>query len=407
MQNPATVMQIDTLFEQAKLPDGSMAAIAVANGRIAAIERDPTKCPPAAERVNLAGALVIPGLIDGHIHLDTSFIGDTWKPHRPCTAGFNVHERVRFQKELLATAAPMASRTRALIELCVAQGTTHMRGHVNVDAEVGMAPLETVLAVREEYRDLVEIQLVAFPQNGVIACPGTAELLDAAVANGCDVVGGIDPATIDRDIEGQLDVVFGIAERRGVDIDIHLHEPHMLGVFQLEQIASRTRALGMQGHVAVSHAYGLGEVSLDIARRTAATLAASGVAIMSNAPGDRPFPPIAELSKAGVVVFSGNDNIRDSWWPYGNGDMLGRAMIVGYRSGFYTDDELGMALDLATGNGAKVLRLPGYGLAVGANADFVALAAEHIQEAVASVAAVRSVYKKGRLVAQNGALALR
>jgi cytosine/creatinine deaminase len=400
-------MQIDTLFEQAKLPDGSMAAIAVANGRIAAIERDPAKHPPAAEHVNLAGALVIPGLIDGHIHLDTSFIGDTWKPHRPCTAGFNVHERVRFQKELLATAAPMAGRTRALIELCVAHGTTHMRGHVNVDAEVGMAPLETVLAVREEYRDVVEIQLVAFPQNGVIACPGTAELLDAAVANGCDVVGGIDPATIDRDIEGQLDVVFGIAERRGVDIDIHLHEPHMLGVFQLEQIASRTRALGMQGHVAVSHAYGLGEVSLDIARRSAATLAASGVAIMSNAPGDRPFPPIAELTKAGVVVFSGNDNIRDSWWPYGNGDMLGRAMIVGYRSGFYTDDELGMALDLATGNGAKALRLPGYGIAVGADADFVVLAAEHIQEAVASVAASRSVYKRGRLVAQNGMLASR
>ena len=96
------------------------------------------------------------------------------------------------------------------------------------------------------------------------------------------------------------------------------------------------------------------------------TLAASGVAIMSNAPGDRPFPPVAELNKSGVVVFSGNDNIRNSWWPYGDGDMLGRAMLVGYRSGFFTDDELAMALDLATGNGAKVLRLPSYGLAVGA-----------------------------------------
>jgi cytosine deaminase len=301
----------------------------------------------------------------------------------------------------------MIDRARALIELCISRGTTHMRGHVNVDAAVGMKPFETILAVREEYRDVVDIQLAAFPQNGVIACPGTTELLDTAVANGCDVIGGIDPATIDRDIEGHLDVVFGIAERRGVDVDIHLHEPHMLGVFQLEQIASRTRALGMQGHVAVSHAYGLGEVSLDIARRTAATLAASGVAIMTNAPGNHPFPPVAELTKAGVVVFSGNDNIRDSWWPYGDGDMLGRAMIVGYRSGFYTDDELAIALDLATGNGAKVLRLPDYGIAVGAAADFVALAVEHIQEAVVSPAANRSVYKGGRLVAQNGTLVSR
>ena len=403
-------MQVDTLFERAKLPDGKLATIAVAHGRIAAIEDDSAKLLPAAahvDHVDLAGALVIPGLVDGHIHLDTSFIGDNWKPHRACSAGFNVLERIQFQKELLATARPMIDRARALIELCISRGTTHMRGHVNVDAAVGMKPFETILAVREEYRDVVDIQLAAFPQNGVIACPGTTELLDTAVANGCDVIGGIDPATIDRDIEGHLDVVFGIAERRGVDVYIHLHEPHMLGVFQLEQIASRTRALGMQGHVAVSHAYGLGEVSLDIARRTAATLAASGVAIMTNAPGNHPFPPVAELTKAGVVVFSGNDNIRDSWWPYGDGDMLGRAMIVGYRSGFYTDDELAIALDLATGNGAKVLRLPDYGIAVGAAADFVALAVEHIQEAVVSPAANRSVYKGGRLVAQNGTLVSR
>jgi cytosine deaminase len=400
-------MQIDTLFERAKLPDGKLAAVAVTGGRIVAIETDPSKLAPADTRVDLAGALVIPGLIDGHIHLDTSFIGDEWKPHRPCTAGFNVLERVEFQKQLLATAAPMTERARALIELCISRGTTHMRGHVNVDAAVGMTPFETICLVREEYRDVIDIQLVAFPQNGVVACPGTAELLDTAIANGCDVIGGIDPATIDRDVEKQLDVVFGIAERRGVDIDIHLHDPHMLGVFQLEQIASRTHALGMQGHVAVSHAYALGEVSLDIARRTAAKLAESGVAIMTNAPGSHPFPPIAELTKAGVVVFSGNDNVRDSWWPYGDGDMLSRARIIGYRSGFNTDDELAMAFELVTGNGAKVLRLPDYGITMGAAADFVALPAGHVQEAVVSVAVPRSVYKGGRLVAQNGAFVSR
>src|SRR5215813_8606272 len=134
----------------------------------------------------------------------------------------------------------------------------------------------------------------------------------------------------------------------------------------------------MQGHVAVSHAYGLGEVPRDIARRTAETLAKSGVAIMTNAPGAHPFPPVAELNRSGVVVFSGNDNIRDSWWPYGDGDMLGRAMIVGYRSGFFTDSELTIAFDMITRNGAKVLRLPHYGIAVGAPADFVAIAAANI-----------------------------
>jgi cytosine deaminase len=279
-----------------------------------------------------------------------------------------------------------------------------MRSHVNVDAAVGMAPFETIMAVREEYRGVIDIQLVAFPQNGVISCPGTAELLDAAVAAGCDLIGGLDPAMIDRDVEAQLDVVFGIAERRGVDVDIHLHDPHMLGVFQIEQIVARTRALGMQGHVAVSHAYALGEVSLDVARRTAGKLAEGGVAIMTNAPGAHPFPPVAELTKAGVTVFSGNDNIRDSWWPYGDGDMLGRANIIGYRSGFYTDAELALAFDVVTANGARALRLEGYGLKVGDKADFVALAVQHVPEAVVTPNAQRAVYKGGRLVARDGAV---
>jgi cytosine/creatinine deaminase len=400
-------MQVDTLFERATLPDGTLAAIAVAGGRISAIETGPGKSPSAGETVDLAGALVVPGFVEGHIHLDTSFIGDNWKPHRPCAAGFNVRERVQFQKENLATAAPIKQRARAQLELCIARGATHMRSHVLVDATAGMTHLETIMEVRDEYRDAIDIQLVAFPQNGVISCPGTAELLDAAVAAGCDLIGGLDPATIDRNIEGQLDVTFGIAERRGVDIDIHLHDPHMLGVFQIEQIVARTRALGMQGHVAVSHAYALGEVSLDIARRTAATLAEGGVSIMTNAPGAYPFPPVAELSKAGVIVFSGNDNIRDSWWPYGDGDMLGRAMIIGYRSGFYTDPELQLAFDVVTTNGAKALRLDSYGLQVGAKADFVALPVRHVPEAVVTPQATRAVYKGGRLVARDGAILAR
>ncbi|MFN5525491.1 amidohydrolase family protein, partial [Bradyrhizobium sp.] len=105
---------------------------------------------------------------------------------------------------------------------------------------------------------------------------------------------------------------------------------------------------------------------------------------------------------AGVTVFSGNDNIRDSWWPYGDGDLLNRAMMVGYRSGFYVDEELRIAFDLVTDAGAKALRLAGYGLNVGARADLVTLDAEHVPEAVVAVPKGRSVYKDGRLVARDG-----
>lgn len=393
---------IDTLFRNARLADGRQAAIAVRNGRIAAIDANADMPSDVGETVDLGDALVVPGFVEGHIHLDTSFYGDAWKPHKPCTAGFDVRERVEFQRQNMAEAAPMDQRARNQLDLCIGHGATSMRSHVMVDASVGMASLETILAVREAYRDIIDIQLVAFPQSGILTCPGTAELLDAAFDLGADLIGGLDPASLDRDAKGHLDVVFGIAGRRGVGIDIHLHEPGMLGVFTLEEIARRTTALGMQGKVAVSHAYGLGDVSPDVVRGTAEQLARAGVAIMTNAPGSRAFPPVRPLREAGVTVFSGSDNIRDSWWPYGDGDMLGRAMMIGYRSGFYTDDDLRLAFDVVTAGGAKALGLNDYGLTVGAKADFVTLQAAHIPEAVVAVPGNRAVYKAGRCVARDG-----
>jgi cytosine deaminase len=296
----------------------------------------------------------------------------------------------------------MDLRARNQLDLCIAHGTTQMRSHVMVDGSVGLTSLETILRVREDYKGLIDIQLVAFPQSGILASPGTPQLLDEAIGLGANLVGGLDPASFDRDIEKHLDVVFGVASKHGVDVDIHLHDMGTLGAFEIEQIAARTRALGMEGRVAISHAYGLGDISMDQLRRTADVLARCGVAIMTNAPGARPFPPILALRNAGVTVFSGNDNIRDSWWPYGDGDMLRRATTLGYRSGFNIDEELRVAFDVVTEAGAKALRLEGYGLRVGAKADFVTLNAAHVPEAVVGPPQGRSVYKEGKLVAVNG-----
>lgn len=392
---------IETLFTNAKLADGSVKDIGVAGGRIVSIA--PAGAGgEAGRRVDIAGALLVPGFVEGHIHLDTSFHGDRWIPHKPCTDGFDVHERVAFQAENMAIAAPMDERARKQLELCVSNGSLQMRSHVMVDGSVGLKSLETILKVREDYRDIIDIQLVAFPQSGILSSPGTPELLDAAIGLGADLVGGLDPASFDRDLDGHLDVVFGVAERRGVGVDIHLHDFGTLGAFTVEEICARTVALGMQGRVVISHAYGLGDLDADAARRIGAKIATAGISIMTNAPGDHVFPPVALLRAEGVNVFSGNDNIRDSWWPYGDGDMLGRAMMIGYRSGFYTDEELSAAFDVVTAAGAKALGLEGYGIAVGAKADFVTLDAEHVPEAVVAVPKGRRVFKAGRLVAENG-----
>ncbi len=386
----------DRVYLNAVGADGNPLFMHVRDGRILALGAEPPVAG-AALVTDLRGHLVLPGFVDGHIHLDKSFVGDRWRPHRPAAS---LRERLAIEKEELAAASPIEGRADALIAQAAAFGTVAMRCHVDVDATTELANLRAVMAAREKWRGIVDIELVAFPQAGVMSCPGTPQWLEAAVREGAAVVGGIDPSTLDGDAEGQLDCVFGIADRLGAKIDIHLHEPGEQGVEQIARIAARTRALGLAGRVAISHAYALGDVGPRALDEAARKLADAGVAIMTNAPGDRAFPPVLALLEAGVRVFTGNDNIQDCWWPYGNGDMLQRAMLIGYRSGLYTDGELLTALRMASHAGAQVLGLDGYGLAPGNEATFVALPAPNGAAAVAAVPARRFLFRKGEPVGE-------
>lgn len=386
----------DRVYLNAVGADGNPLYMHVRDGRILALGAEPPVAG-AAQVTDLRGHLVLPGFVDGHIHLDKSFVGDRWRPHRPADS---LRERLAIEKEELAAAPPIEGRADALIAQAAAFGTVAMRCHVDVDATTGLANLHAVMAAREKWRGIVDIELVAFPQAGVMSCPGTPQWLEAAVREGAGVVGGIDPSTLDGDAEGQLDCVFGIAERLGAKIDIHLHEPGEQGVAQIARIAARAQALGLAGRVAISHAYALGDVGQGALQDVARKLADAGVAIMTNAPGDRAFPPVLALRAAGVRVFTGNDNIQDCWWPYGNGDMLQRAMLIGYRSGFYTDDDLLTALHMASHAGAAVLGLDRYGLQVGNEATFVALPVPNGAAAVAAVPSQRALFRKGEPVGE-------
>ena len=171
---------------------------------------------------------------------------------------------------------------------------------------------------------------------------------------GCEIVGGLDPCAIDRDPKGHLDAVFGLFQRHGKPLDIHLHEPGEMGLFSFDLIVERTRALGMAGKVTVSHAFCLGGDPAQV-NPLIEELAELDIAIMTTAPASRPAPPVKKLLAAGVRVCSGSDGIRDTWGPYGNADMLERAMFVGLRNNFRRDDELRLALDVCTTEGAKVM----------------------------------------------------
>ncbi len=395
-------MAITLALDNARLRDGSLVAIQIDGTMISAIAPAGSPPPDGSERLDCAGRLVTPSFVDGHIHLDKTFLGVGFIPHRP---GDTVAERIAAEKALRREIeAPVAVRGALLIEQVALFGTGALRSHVDIDTEVKLAGLHAVLELKARYSDLVDVQTVAFPQSGVLRDPGTADLLDAAIRDGADLVGGLDPAGFDGDVTGHLDVIFRIAARHGVGLDIHLHDPGRLGAFELRDIAARTLAAGLEGRVAVSHAFALGDIDDAEFGRTAERLARARVAIMTNGPGPVPMPPVLRLRQAGVTVFAGSDNIRDAWSPYGNGDMLERAMLIGYRQGMNSNQDLAELFAMATELPAQVLALPGYGLEVGRMADLIVIPAGSVPEAVAGRPCPRTVVKAGRLVVRDGVL---
>jgi cytosine deaminase len=296
----------------------------------------------------------------------------------------------------------VADRASALLARATSHGTALLRSHVDIDPDIGLANLEGVLEACARHADAIDVQLVAFPQSGILASPGTEQLLADAVRLGAGFVGGLDPAGFDGDAVRHLDIVFGLAERTGAGVDIHLHDGGGLGVHELELIAERTAALGMAGRVAVSHAYCLGEVDDPVLGATADRLAAAGVAIFTSAPGAAPMPPVKRLISAGVQVFAGSDNIRDLWAPYGTGDPLEVAMMVGYRSDFRTDEDLALALSMVTDRAAAALGVSPWGIADGAPAHLVALPVRTVGEAVVERPPRSAVIRHGVVIREGG-----
>lgn len=390
----------ELLLRGARLWGGGEADIAIRDGRIAAIG---AQLPAAADAqvIDAAGCLALPGLVDAHAHLDKTLWGTPWHPHQ---AGPTLLERIDNERRVLRELglSPELQSAR-LLRRMVASGTTHVRTHVDVGPDVGLAHLHAVQAMRERHRHWIDIEIVAFPQTGVAIRPGTMALLEQAVREGAEVIGGLDPIGVDRDPKTQLDGIFAIAARHGCGIDIHLHDGGEMGALTIAMIAERTASLGLAGRVAISHAFCLG--MLEPARLDAVTrlLVDHDIAIMTHAPaGATPFPSVRLLHERGVRLFTGSDGVRDAWSPLNNGDMLERAYLIAYRNGFRDDPGIELALRMATYGGAQLMGRRDYGLHVGAAADLVLVEAQTAAEAVVFHLPRRWVFKRGRVVARDG-----
>lgn len=389
------------ILANARLPEGSLADIEIAGGLIVA-RHAPGTAPPANERIDLEGMLILPAFVDGHLHLDKTHWG---APRLPHIEGRTVRERIAAERvQRHRVGLPIEARASALVRTLIMNGVTRARSHVDIDNDVGLDNLEAVIRVREAFRDWIDIQLVAFPQSGVTTETGAPDLLAAALMAGADLIGGLDPAGFDGDVNGQLDFVFGLAEAFGKGIDIHLHDFGETGAAELRDIAERTIASGLQGRVAVSHAFALGTIASRLFDETADKLARAEVAIMTSCPPSAPVPPVNALRARGVTVFAGSDNIRDCWSPYGNGDMLDRAAIIAQRHELFTNRELGDTFALATSEADKALGDPRRGLHPGAIADLVAVEAASVADAVVDRPPRSLVLRGGRIAAERGVL---
>ncbi len=356
---------------------------------------------PGTEVIDGEGRLVLPGLIDAHAHMDKTLMGLPWHRNEVGATLLDMIEnerRVRREEGIDFHEQSMRHARAA-----IAVGTTHIRTHVDVDTEIGLAAIHGVQRTQAAMRDALDIQIVAFPQSGMLVRPGTVELLEAALQDGAELIGGLDPCAIDRDPARHLDVIFGLAQKHDVDIDIHVHEPGELGAFSIDLIAERSRVLGYAGRVVISHAFALGGVDEDRLAGLVEQIVANDIVIMSHGPGGpRLIPNIKRLRAAGVRLISGNDGIQDAWNPLQRPDMLERAYVMAYRNNLRRDDDIEDVIDIVTHGNASVLGDTMYGLREGGAADLVIVESETHVAAVVHRPPRWLVMKRGRITARHG-----
>ncbi|NKJ45380.1 cytosine deaminase [Burkholderia sp. SG-MS1] len=388
------------LITNVRRTDGARVDVSIADGRIAAIGPDLAR-EPGIVIEDGADALLLPGFVEGHTHLDKTHWGMRWYRNE---VGPKLTERIENERRWRAQSGHDAgAQSLALARAFLLAGATRLRTHVDIDTKAGLRHLEGVLATRAALRDVLDLQIVAFPQSGLLGRPGTDALLDRALSAGADVLGALDPALIDGDPVASLDLTFGLAQRHQKPIDIHLHEPGEIGAFTLGLLLDRVAALGMQGQVVVSHAFCLGALPERERDVLLARLAGLRVALLTTAPPSTPVPPLHACIDKGVTLFGGNDGIRDTWTPYGSPDMLERAMLIAMRYNLRRDDDLALAFDCVSGTAARGCGFRHYGLQAGARADLVLVDADTLAHAIVARPARQLVVANGRIVARDGA----
>ena len=368
----------------------------------------------AQTEIDAGGNLVCPPFIDPHLHLDAALTAGTPR--------YNISgshpEGIQVWGEYKAAHPQFEDfkdRARRAIEWEVALGTLYIRTHIDI-CDPGLTALKYMLELREELSEIVEIQIVAFPQDGILSYPKAPELMREALTLGADLVGGIPHCEWTReDGVESIAIIYALAEEFDRMIDVHCDETDDEHSRFLEVLASEAIKRGFENRVSAGHTTAMHSYNNAYAFKLQGLLQRAGVNIVANPfdntvlqarfdtyPKRRGVTRVKELLAAGINVCLGHDSIMDPWYPLGKGDMLAAAQLaihVCHMSGF---DEMQQMFDTITVNSAKTFGIAdSYGIAPGHRADFVILDAHSVLDALRLSPARLAVVKTGKLVAET------
>jgi cytosine deaminase len=367
---------------------------------------------PARETRDLGGRLVTPPLVEPHIHLDAVLTVGQPRPNRSGSLFEGIAIWAERVKDL--TVEDVQARVRQVLRWQLASGVQHVRSHVDV-GDPRLTALRALVELREEARGLVDLQLVAFPQQGILSFDGGAELMREAVELGADVVGAIPHYELTRE-DGVESVRFAmaLADEHGLRVDIHCDETDDDHSRFLETMVAETIRRGMSGRVTASHTTAMHSYNAAYASRLIANVARAGLHMVTNpldnavlqgrfdsGPIRRGHTRVKELLAAGVNVAIGHDSVMDPWYPLGFGDPLQAAFVLAHLGHMSGDDELRTLIDMITVAPAAALGVDGYGLDEGASADLVVFDALAEAEALRLQRPRYLVLRAGRVVAET------
>lgn len=396
-------MSFDLILRDVRLPENEAECvdIGLSGGRIAAVMPALKGDGPS---LAFGGRLALPGFIETHLHLDKACILD-----RCACAKGTLEEAIA---EVAAakrgfTEADIEVRAAKVLERAIAQGTTRIRSHVEVDPRIGLKGFDAVMRLRKAYAWALDIEICVFPQEGLLNDPGTEALLRQALKQGAHLIGGC-PYT-DTDPFGQIERIFSIAREFDVDIDFHLDFDLDASRNTIEEVCRQTEAHGWGGRVAIGHVTKLSAMPAAQFDHIARLLADAGVAVTvlpatdlflmgrgfdHNVP--RGVAPAHRLLRQGVNCSLSTNNMLNPFTPFGDASLVRMANLFANAAQLGRPQDMADCFDMVTRRSAKLLNLSSYGIAAGAEADIVVLDAQSRAQAVAELAQPLIGFKRGR-----------